>query len=165
MSINSQSAILHMSNLPFDTTEEDLRDFFRSYQVSFLSLISKAAKKYARIEFATPGIAEKVLNELNGVNFLPKSTKTGLMKVISLSKFEEKDQFSFKNDVSKNVLVKNVPLNFTGREFFLMMKNSDDRSSRLMTVPIRGVKMGPSFSYVLSITPSSVDGDFMIETL
>lgn len=122
MSINSQSAILHMSNLPFDTTEEDLRDFFRSYQVSFLSLISKAAKKYARIEFATPGIAEKVLNELNGVNFLPKSTKTGLMKVISLSKFEEKDQFSFKNDVSKNVLVKNVPLNFTGREFFLMMK-------------------------------------------
>ena len=126
MSMLPQTATLHISNLPYDTTEEDLTIFLKDYQISFLTLIKKSTKKFARVEFPTPGMAEKAKNELNGLNFLPRSSKSGLTKVVSLSNFEEKDQFQLKNDVSKNVLVKNISPDFTGREFYLMMKTYGD---------------------------------------
>ncbi|MCQ2819985.1 MAG: hypothetical protein MJ252_22185, partial [archaeon] len=118
---NFRECTLHVSNIPNETTDGDLSFLFREYIVTKLALIDKNQKKFARVTFTSPEMANNVKNNLTGICFLPWSSLTGQMTCLSISKVEEKRDGYFEDETNKNILVKNLPDEMTGRKFYLFM--------------------------------------------
>ncbi|MCQ2820447.1 MAG: hypothetical protein MJ252_24550 [archaeon] len=141
---------LHISNIPLDTTEQDISYFFKNYSFTNIALISKADKKYSRITFTSADMANKAKEELTGQYFLPWSSKSGQMTCISISKFESRKSPNVEDEKNKNVLVKNLPINMTGREFYLFMSKYGELKTIKFTLDLFWKNKGYAEAYFCS---------------
>ncbi|MCQ2817627.1 MAG: hypothetical protein MJ252_10215 [archaeon] len=142
--ILSSDNILFVADLPDDTCEEDLFNFFKDYNYICCRVVSNMSHTYSFVHFVSRADAEKARNELNGVKLTPKYSKNKIAKPVRLCKYETKTNMT-SLDSKCNLLVKNLSKTFSAHKLFLTFKRYGDiRSSRLM-IDILGESKGFGF--------------------
>jgi RNA recognition motif-containing protein len=141
--------ILYVADLPDDTSEEDLFNFFKEYQIKAVKLISVFARSKAFITLSDKTMADKARRELNGTKLTAKYSKTKVPKPIRICKFETKQMQEAQSNESsygKNLLIKNIPKEVSAHQFYKLFLNYGDIRSCKLVVNYKGESKG--YGYV-----------------
>jgi RNA recognition motif-containing protein len=133
--------ILYVADLPDDTSEEDLFNFFKEFQIKAVKLISVFSRSKAFITLHTRELAEKAREELNGTKLVAKYSKTKIPKPIRICKFESKQmQETQTNDtgLGRNLLVKNIPKEVSAHQLWKVLRAFGDIRSCKLVVNYKG---------------------------
>ena len=128
----NKSNTLFVANLPKDTTFDDLSDFFQKYHFQYATLNnSKSTNVWAQVFLEDGNWAKKARHELNGEILKPKlSQDKG--KPISICKFEGKNSLNKEKKINQNLLVKNIDINMSLKEFYnIFLKYGDVESAKI----------------------------------
>ena len=124
------NTIIFVSDLPKETTDNDLQIFFKNYgyKSSYLR-VNKQSIVSAKVFLENEECCTKARHELNGEIFKPQNSQTG--KPIRICKFEDKNNLKDKNN-KQSLLVKNINENMTQKEFYnLFLKYGDIESAKI----------------------------------
>ena len=132
---NSYSNILFVSDLPNGTTLQDLEILFNDYQYirAFLNN-SKINKIWAQAILENEIWANKARHELNGIFLIPLSANNDISKgrPIRICKYELKYYKKKDIDYKKNLLVKNLDIKMSQKEFYnIFLKYGDILSGKI----------------------------------
>ena len=141
----SSANILFVADLPDETCEEDLSNFFQGYNYFCARVVHNISHTYSFVHFHSFQDAEKARNELNGVKLTPKYSKNKISKPVRLCKYETKSSMS-DMDSRCDLLVKNLGKNFSAHMLFKTFRKYGDIRSSKLVVDILGVSKG--FGYV-----------------
>ncbi len=103
--------ILYVTDIPLETSENDLKDFFSKYSDNIANIAFKKPGT-AIIYFRDSSVANKVKYEFNLVMFGNRP--------IRIMWFETNFKDLAYNSDSNNIFVNNIPLEITPREFFVI---------------------------------------------
>lgn len=93
------------------------------YFRKIIFIFRKGKRTYCQVCLESIELAEKAQEDLNLTNFTPKNSKTGITKPISISILDSTNlKDSIKQDLEKNLLIKNLPKTMNGREFYNMVR-------------------------------------------
>ena len=136
--------ILFVADLPDETCEEDLCNFFSLYNYFCARVVHNLTHTYSFVHFLSKEDAERARRELNGVKLTPKYSKNKISKPVRLCRYESKSSL-LDSDSKCNLLVKNLAKTFSAHLLFKTFRDYGDiRSSKLM-IDILGVSKGFGF--------------------
>lgn len=140
--------VLFVADLPDDTSEEDMQIIFSKYQFKNSRVTNKPGKSFALVHFETPEYAEKARNDLNGIKLEAKYSKNKIAKPIRICRWETKQSISERkdDDYKKNLLIKNLPKDYSAVQLWNDFKKYGDIRSSKLTIDYQGLSKG--FAYV-----------------
>ena len=143
----NKSNTLFVANLPKDTTFDDLSDFFQKYHFQYATLNnSKLPNVWAQVFLEDGNWAKKARHELNGEILKPKlSQDKG--KPISICKFEGKNSLNKEKKINQNLLVKNIDINMSLKEFYNIFLEYGDVESAKIEYDENGNSKGYGYIY------------------
>ncbi len=143
----NKSNTLFVANLPKDTTFDDLSDFFKKYHFQYATLNnSKSTNVWAQVFLEDGNWAKKARHELNGEILKPKlSLDKG--KPISICKFEGKNSLNKEKKINQNLLVKNIDINMSLKEFYNIFLQYGDVESAKIEYDENGNSKGYGYIY------------------
>lgn len=141
----SSANILFVADLPDETCEEDLSNFFHDYNYFCARVVHNINHTYSFVHFHTIEDAERARNDLNGVKLTPKYSKNKTSKPVRLCKYETKSNLT-DLDSRCNLLVKNLSKTFSAHMLFKTFRKYGDIRSSKLVIDILGVSKG--FGYV-----------------
>ena len=150
------SNILYVADLPRETTNEDLSKLFKDYHFQFANLNNfKNNMTWAKAHFESKEWATKARHEFNGYILKPiNSTNITQSRPIRICKYEEKSSQMAKN-MKQNLLVKNLDINMTQKEFYKLFLEYGDVSSGKIEYDENGISKG--FGYIYYFNEESAE--------
>ena len=150
------SSILYVADLPSETTNEDLSNLFQDYNFQFANLNnSKNNMAWAQVHLKNSYWANKARHELNGYVLKPSnSSNIALYKPIRICKYEGRGPNKEKN-IKQSLLVKNIDINMTQKEFYNIFLEYGDIVSGKIEYDEKGVSKG--FGYIYYYTEESAE--------
>ena len=150
------SNILYVADLPRETTNEDLSKLFKDYHFQFANLNNfKSNMTWAQAHFENKEWATKARHEFNGYILKPiNSTNITQSRPIRICKFEDKGAQKSKN-MKQNLLVKNLDINMTQKEFYKLFLEYGDISSGKIEYDENGISKG--FGYIYYFNEESAE--------
>lgn len=131
------SNILFVSDLPKETKNKDIKNFFKNYKFLKASLnISKMNNIFAQVIVENGEMADKARHELNGLCLIPES-EDGNEKYegrpIRICKYRTKFNIKGnKTDLKRSLLIKNVDIQMNQHEFYnIFLKYGDIFSAKI----------------------------------
>jgi len=140
-SIPNVNNILFVADLPDEACEEDLANFFKSYNFSFAKVFHNVLRTHAFVTFNTGEDAEKARLELNGVKISAKYANNKISKPVRLCKYETK-QSQGEIDRRTNLLAKNISKEVSAHGLFNMFRQFGDIRSCKLVVDYLGNSKG-----------------------
>lgn len=148
--------ILYVADLPNETTNEDLQRIFKDYHFQFASLNSfKNNATWAQVFFENKEWATKARHELNGFILKPVNcTEMTGGKPIRICKYESKGS-NKQTNIKQSLLVKNIDINMTQKEFYNEFLKYGDIVSGKIEYDENGISKG--FGYIYYYTEESAE--------
>ena len=148
--------ILYVADLPNETTNEDLQRIFKDYHFQFASLNSfKNNATWAQVFFENKEWATKARHELNGFILKPLNcTEITGGKPIRICKYESKGS-NKQTNIKQSLLVKNIDINMTQKEFYNEFLKYGDIVSGKIEYDENGISKG--FGYIYYYTEESAE--------
>jgi len=148
--------VLYVADLPKETTAEDLKILFKDYHFQFASLNNyKNNKTWAQVYLENKDWANQARHELNGYSLKPlncdKNTKG---KPIRICKYEGKGA-NKQTNIKQSLLVKNIDINMTQKEFYDIFLEYGDIVSGKIEYDENGISKG--FGYIYYYTEESAE--------
>jgi len=137
---------IFVSDLPKDTTDNDLQNFFKNYGYKSSYLwVNKQSIVSAKVFLENEECCTKARHELNGEIFKPENSQIG--KPIRICKFEDnKNNIRDKNN-KQSLLVKNISENMTQKEFYNLFLKYGDIESAKIEYDENGISKGYGYVY------------------
>ena len=148
--------VLYVADLPNETTNEDLQRIFQDYHFQFASLNNfKNNTTWAQVYFENKEWATRARHELNGYILKPiNCTNITKGKPIRICKFEAKGA-NRQNNIKQSLLVKNIDINMTQKEFYNIFLQYGDIVSGKIEYDENGISKG--FGYIYYYTEESAE--------
>ena len=142
------SSILYVADLPSETTNEDLSNLFQDYNFQFANLNnSKNNMAWAQVHLKNSFWANKARHELNGYVLKPSnSSNIALYRPIRICKYEVRGTHR-ENNIKQSLLVKNIDINMTQKEFYKIFLEYGDIVSGKIEYDEKGVSKGFGYIY------------------
>lgn len=137
--------ILFVADLPDEACEEDLANFFKSYNFSFAKVFHNVMRTHAFVTFNAGEDAQRARLELNGVKISAKYANNKIAKPVRLCKYETKGSQG-EIDRRSNLLVKNIAKEVSAHGLWNMFRQFGDIRSCKLVVDYLGNSKG--FGYV-----------------
>ena len=144
------SNVLFVSDLPKETTNEDLQTLFQNYHFLFATLNNiKNNSTWAQVYLESQEWATKARHELNGQILIPKNSINFYNgKPIRICKYEGKGaSFNRQNNIKQSLLVKNIDINMSQKEFYKIFLEYGDISSAKIEYDENGISKGYGYIY------------------
>ena len=143
--------VLYVSDLPKETTSEDLKILFKDYHFQFATLNNyKNNKTWAQVYLLNKDWATQARHELNGYSLKPLNCENSTKgKPIRICKYEGKDINKQKN-IKQSLLVKNIDINMTQKEFYKIFLEYGDIVSGKIEYDENGISKGFGYIYYYS---------------
>ena len=159
LKINSEdiySNILFVSDLPNETTLEDLKKIFKDYHFLYASLNNnKNNMSWAQVHLENKEFADKARHELNGYILKPiNCIDSSKIKPIRICKYEGKSA-NKQTNIKQSLLVKNLDINMTQKEFYNIFLEYGDIVSGKIEYDESGISKG--FGYIYYFTEESAE--------
>ena len=150
------SNILYVADLPSETTNEDLANLFQEYNFQFANLKNcKNNMAWAQVNLKNSFWANKARHELNGYVLKPSnSSNIALYRPIRICKYEGRGPHR-ENNIKQSLLVKNIDINMTQKEFYNIFLKYGDIVSGKIEYDEKGVSKG--FGYIYYYTEESAE--------
>ena len=150
------SNILYVADLPKETTNEDLSKLFQEYHFKFANLNNfKNNSIWAQVCLENKEWANKARHELNGYILKPiNSTNITQCRPIRICKYESKGVHR-QNNIKQSLLVKNIDINMTQKEFYNIFLEYGDIVSGKIDYDENGISKG--FGYIYYYTEESAE--------
>ena len=150
------SSILYVADLPSETTNEDLSNLFQDYNFQFANLNNfKNNMAWAQVHLKNSYWANKARHELNGYVLKPSnSSNIALYRPIRICKYEGRGPHR-ENNIKQSLLVKNIDINMTQKEFYNIFLEYGDIVSGKIEYDEKGVSKG--FGYIYYYTEESAE--------
>ena len=150
------SSVLYVADLPNETTNEDLQRLFQDYHFQFTSLNNyKNNTTWAQVYLENKDWANKARHELNGYILKPMScTNITKGKPIRICKYEGKGS-SKQTNIKQSLLIKNIDINMTQKEFYNIFLEYGDIVSGKIEYDENGISKG--FGYIYYYTEESAE--------
>ena len=148
--------VLYVADLPKETTNEDLQKLFQGYHYQFASLNNiKNNTTWAQVYLENKECAKKARHELNGTILTPSNCE-GITKgkPIRICKYEGRGAIR-KNNIKQSLLVKNIDINMTQKEFYNIFLKYGDIVSGKIEYDENGISKG--FGYIYYYTEESAE--------
>jgi RNA recognition motif-containing protein len=98
-------------------------------------------------------MAEKAMEAFNLVNFIPRGSQTGIVKPISISILDPANlKEKFKQDLDKNLLIKNIPKSMSGRDFYTLVRSYGKIKLCKLNTDFFGNSKGYGYVYYMNST-------------
>ena len=157
--INSEdiySNVIFVSDLPNETTYEDLQIIFKDYHFVYASLNNfKNNLSWAQVHLENKEFADKARHELNGYILKPKNCEdSSKIKPIRICKYEGKSA-NKQTNIKQSLLVKNIDINMTQKEFYNIFLEYGDIVSGKIEYDENGISKG--FGYIYYFTEESAE--------
>jgi len=151
------SNVLYVADLPNETTNDDLQKLFKDYHFHYASLNNfKHNKIWAQVYFENKEWANRARHELNGYILKPmngaNSIKEG--KPVRICKYEGKIH-NRQNNIKQSLLVKNVDVQMSQKEFYEKFLVYGDIVSGKIEYDENGISKG--FGYIYYYTEESAE--------
>ena len=142
------SNVLYVADLPKETTINDLERIFQDYHFQFASLNNyKNNITWAQVYLENKDWATKARHELNGYSLKPTNCSKG--KPIRICKYENKGM-NRQNNIKQSLLVKNIDINMTQKEFYNIFLEYGDIVSGKIEYDENGISKGFGYIYYYS---------------
>ena len=140
--------VLYVSDLPKETTSEDLKILFKDYHFQFATLNNyKNNKTWAQVYLENKDWATQARHELNGYSLKPLNCGNNTKwKPIRICKYEGKSINKQKN-IKQSLLVKNIDINMTQKEFYKIFLEYGDIVSGKIEYDENGISKGFGYIY------------------
>ena len=140
--------VLFVADLPNETTNEDLKRIFQDYHFQFATLTNcKNNMTKAQVYFENKDWATKARHELNGYILKPANcTNITKGKPIRICKYEGKGSTK-KTNINQSLLVKNIDINMTQKEFYKIFLEYGDIVSGKIEYDESGISKGFGYIY------------------
>jgi len=150
------SNILYVADLPSETTNEDLSNLFQDYNFQYANLNNfKNNMAWAQVHLKNSYWANKARHELNGYVLKPSnSSNIALYRPIRICKYEGRGPHR-ENNIKQSLLVKNIDINMTQKEFYNIFLEYGDIVSGKIEYDEKGVSKG--FGYIYYYTEESAE--------
>ena len=149
------SNVLFVADLPNETTNEDLKKIFQDYHFQFASLYNKNNSTWAQVYLEKKEYADKARHELNGYVLKPiNCTSETKIKPIRICKYEGKGG-NRQTNIKQSLLVKNIDINMTQKEFYNIFLEYGDIVSGKIEYGENGISKG--FGYINYYTEESAE--------
>ena len=137
---------IFVSDLPKETTDHDLQNFFKNYGYKSSYLwVNKQSIVSGKVFLENEECCTKARHELNGEIFKPENSQIG--KPIRICKFEDnKNNIRDKNN-KQSLLVKNISENMTQKEFYNLFLKYGDIESAKIEYDENGISKGYGYVY------------------
>ena len=147
---------LFVSDLPKETTNEDLQKLFKNYHFKFCTLNNiKNNVTWAQVYLDDKEWATKARHELNGTILTPiNATGDTISKPIRISEYEAKSNKK-QQDIKKSLLIKNIHSNLSQKEFYNIFLEFGDIYSGKIEYDEKGLSKG--FGYIYYYTEESAE--------
>ena len=148
--------VLYVADLPKETTNEDLQKLFQDYHFQFASLNNiKNNTTWAQVYLENKECANKARHELNGTILTPSNSEYITKgKPIRICKYEGKGPIR-KNNIKQSLLIKNIDINMTQKEFYNIFLKFGDIVSGKIEYDENGISKG--FGYIYYYTEESAE--------
>ena len=159
LKINSEdnySNVLFVSDLPNETTYEDLQKIFQDYHFLYASLNNfKNNISWAQVHLENKEFADKARHELNGYILKPiNCVDSSKIKPIRICKYEGKSS-NKQTNIKQSLLVKNIDINMTQKEFYNIFLEYGDIDSGKIEYDENGISKG--FGYIYYFTEEAAE--------
>ena len=150
------SNVLYVADLPNETTNEDLQKLFQDYHFQFASLNNfKNNMTWAQVYLENKDWATRARHELNGYILKPLNcTNITKGKPIRICKYEGKGA-SRQTNIKQSLLIKNIDINMTQKEFYNIFLEYGDIVSGKIEYDENGISKG--FGYIYYYTEESAE--------
>ena len=150
------SNVLYVADLPNETTNEDLQRLFQDYHFQFASLNNfKNNMTWAQVYLENKDWATRARHELNGYILKPLNcTNITKGKPIRICKYEGKGT-SRQTNIKQSLLIKNIDINMTQKEFYNIFLEYGDIVSGKIEYDENGISKG--FGYIYYYTEESAE--------
>ena len=149
------SNVLFVADLPNETTNEDLKKIFQDYHFQFASLYNKNNSTWAQVYLEKKEYADKARHELNGYVLKPiNSTSDTKIRPIRICKYEGKGG-NRQTNVKQSLLIKNIDINMTQKEFYNIFLEYGDIVSGKIEYDENGISKG--YGYINYYTEESAE--------
>ena len=150
------SNVLYVADLPNETTNEDLQRLFQDYHFQFASLNNfKNNMTWAQVYLENKDWATRARHELNGYILKPLNcTNITKGKPIRICKYEGKGA-SRQTNIKQSLLIKNIDINMTQKEFYNIFLEYGDIVSGKIEYDENGISKG--FGYIYYYTEESAE--------
>ena len=147
---------LYVADLPKETTNDDLQRIFKDYHFQFATLNNfKNNSTWAQAYFENKEWATKARHELNGYILKPMNCESVTKgKPIRLCKYEGKGA-NKQTNIKQSLLVKNIDINMTQKEFYDEFLKFGDIVSGKIEYDENGISKG--FGYIYYYTEESAE--------
>ena len=145
------SCVLYVADLPRETTDEDLSKLFKDYHFQFANLNNfKNNMTWAQVYLENKEWANKARHELNGYILKPiNSTNMTQSRPIRICKYENKSLIR-QNNIKQSLLIKNIDINMTQKEFYNIFLEYGDIVSGKIEYDENGISKGFGYIYYYS---------------
>ena len=153
---DNYSNVLYVADLPKETTNEDLKILFKDYHFQFASLNNyKNNKTWAQVYMENKDWATLARHELNGYSLTPVNCRNNIKgKPIRICKYEGRGA-NKQTNIKQSLLVKNVDINMTQKEFYNIFLKYGDIVSGKIEYDDNGISKG--FGYIYYYTEESAE--------
>ena len=150
------SSVLYVADLPNETTNEDLQKLFQDYHFQFASLNNfKNNMTWAQVYLENKDWAIRARHELNGTILKPINCSNVIKgKPIRICKYEGKGP-NRQTNIKQSLLIKNIDINMTQKEFYQMFLEYGDIVSGKIEYDENGISKG--FGYIYYYTEESAE--------
>ena len=145
---NMYGNVLFVADLPKETTNDDLSKIFKDYHFLFASLNNlKNNTTCAQVYLESTEWATKARHELNGYVLIPTNC-INAGKPIRICKYEGKGaNFNRHTNIKQSLLVKNIDINMSQKEFYKIFLEFGDVSSGKIEYDENGISKGYGYIY------------------
>ena len=145
------SKVLYVADLPNETTINDLERIFQDYHFQFASLNNyKNNTTWAQVYLENKDWATLARHELNGYSLKPANCSNITKgKPIRICKYEGKGA-NKQTNIKQSLLVKNIDINMTQKEFYNIFLEYGDIVSGKIEYDENGISKGFGYIYYYS---------------
>lgn len=149
MNFQNNKNILFVSDLPKETTSEDLEKLFEQYHFQAAELINGKTITWAKVYFEKENYAIKAKDELNGEIITPKSSAIKQWRPIRICLYERQGATAEKN-IKQSLLVKNLDQRLSQKEFYQLFLKYGEIDSAKIEYESNGLSKGFGYIYYRS---------------
>lgn len=149
----NQGNTLFVADLPKETTYEDLEIFFKNYHFQYAALNnSRAMSVWAKVCLQSEEYAKKARHELNGEILIPKITMgKSKGRPVRICNFEGKGSNNSEKNYKQSLLVKNLDLNVSQKEFYQLFLKYGEIDSAKIEYDENGASKGYGYIYYSTV--------------